>query len=67
MDENASVIDVYIPKPFRAFAFVTFSSAAVAKKMIKFVFLLFKQYLLKLWSKILIFFHSFLRVICWQI
>lgn len=35
IDNTASVLDVYIPKPFRGFAFVTFSSPAVAKELIR--------------------------------
>ena len=35
IDADSSVTDVYIPRPFRNFAFVTFSSPAVAKEMIK--------------------------------
>lgn len=35
IDVEAYVIDVYIPKPFRAFAFLTFSNPLVAKNLIK--------------------------------
>lgn len=35
IEPNAYVIDVYIPKPFRAFAFLTLSSISVAKHLIK--------------------------------
>ncbi|XGW11178.1 hypothetical protein V3C99_012573 [Haemonchus contortus] len=33
--ESASVTDVFIPKPFRGFAFVTFTEPEVAEKMVK--------------------------------
>ncbi|KAK5974301.1 RRM domain-containing protein [Trichostrongylus colubriformis] len=33
--ESASVTDVFIPRPFRGFAFVTFTHAEVAEKMVK--------------------------------
>ncbi|PIO77244.1 hypothetical protein TELCIR_00654 [Teladorsagia circumcincta] len=33
--ETASVTDVFIPRPFRGFAFVTFTHAEVAEKMVK--------------------------------
>lgn len=34
IDSKCSVLDVYIPKPFRGFAFITLSSPAVAKELI---------------------------------
>ncbi|VDO30614.1 unnamed protein product [Haemonchus placei] len=36
--ESASVTDVFIPKPFRGFAFVTFTEPEVADKMVKYDF-----------------------------
>uniref|UniRef100_A0A7E5A1F6 RRM domain-containing protein n=1 Tax=Panagrellus redivivus TaxID=6233 RepID=A0A7E5A1F6_PANRE len=35
IDPKASVIDTFIPKPFRSFAFITFSSAKVVKELIR--------------------------------
>ncbi|KAL3119964.1 hypothetical protein niasHT_007092 [Heterodera trifolii] len=35
IDPDSSVTDVYIPRPFRSFAFVTFSTPIVAKELIK--------------------------------
>uniref|UniRef100_A0A915DLD2 RRM domain-containing protein n=1 Tax=Ditylenchus dipsaci TaxID=166011 RepID=A0A915DLD2_9BILA len=35
IDPETEVLDVYIPKPFRAFAFVTLSNPLVVKKLIK--------------------------------
>uniref|UniRef100_A0A183CNS9 RRM domain-containing protein n=2 Tax=Globodera pallida TaxID=36090 RepID=A0A183CNS9_GLOPA len=35
IDPDSSVTDVYIPRPFRSFAFVTFSTPVVAKELIK--------------------------------
>lgn len=37
IDSKCSVLDVYIPKPFRGFAFITLSSPAVAKELILYV------------------------------
>jgi RNA recognition motif-containing protein len=47
IDAESTVTDVYIPRPFRSFAFVTFSSPVVAKEIIKFEYLnliYFKNY-----------------------
>ncbi|KAI1727762.1 tar DNA-binding protein like protein 1 [Ditylenchus destructor] len=35
IDPDAQILDVYIPKPFRAFAFITFSNPLIVKKMLK--------------------------------
>ncbi|VDN06553.1 unnamed protein product, partial [Thelazia callipaeda] len=35
IDPNAFVTDVFIPRPFRSFAFVNFSTAAVAKELMR--------------------------------
>ncbi|VDK74778.1 unnamed protein product [Litomosoides sigmodontis] len=35
IDSNAFVTDVFIPRPFRSFAFVNFSSPAVAKELMR--------------------------------
>ncbi|VDO17832.1 unnamed protein product, partial [Brugia timori] len=35
IDPNAFVTDVFIPRPFRSFAFVNFSSPAVAKELMR--------------------------------
>uniref|UniRef100_A0A914P771 RRM domain-containing protein n=1 Tax=Panagrolaimus davidi TaxID=227884 RepID=A0A914P771_9BILA len=35
IDPKANIIDTFIPKPFRSFAFITFSSPKIVKEMIK--------------------------------
>lgn len=35
IDKNTTILDVYIPKPFRGFGFITFSSPLVAKELIR--------------------------------
>lgn len=35
VDPHVQIVDVFIPQPFRAFAFVTLSSTAVAKELLK--------------------------------
>jgi hypothetical protein len=37
IEPDSTITDVYIPRPFRSFAFVSFSSPIVAKELIKFV------------------------------
>lgn len=35
IDPKASIIDVFVPKPFRSFAFITFNNMKVVRELIK--------------------------------
>lgn len=35
IDPKAAIVDLFIPKPFRHFAFITFSNPRIAKELIR--------------------------------